>query len=182
MLRKFDHTTQWAVTYALATIDLPAVKRAVLDPFFSDEAAYAHSTEERLQHYKCLAYLIGLLRWQDPVARQFLLVRCMLEAGDAALAAVAIDALARLADRRDKPVLERIAMGCPDSEFMPCFKYLSPADQVYLQRKATDALAVVGDAESIALLRENRGDPANWSPELEQALYRASEEIYWRLR
>ncbi len=182
LLRKLDQATQWAVTYALATIDLPAVKRAVLDPFFSDEAAYAQSEEERLQHYKCLAYLIGLLRWQDPIARQFLLQRGMLEAEDAMLAAVSIDALARLADRRDKPVLERVAMGCPDSDIMPCFKYLSPADQVYLQRKATDALAVVGDAESIALLRENRGDPANWSPELEQALYRASEEIYWRLR
>ncbi|MFZ2359005.1 MAG: CHAT domain-containing protein [Anaerolineae bacterium] len=182
LLRKLDQATQWAVTYALATIDLPAVKRAVLDPFFSDEAAYVQSEEERLQHYKCLAYLIGLLRWQDPGARQFLLVRCLLEAADAMLAAVSIDALARLADRRDKPVLERIAMGCPDSDIMPCFKYLSPVDQLYLQRKATDALAVVGDAESVALLRENRGDPANWSPELEMALYRASEEIYWRLR
>ncbi|HSN75792.1 MAG TPA: hypothetical protein VL334_12015, partial [Anaerolineae bacterium] len=72
--------------------------------------------------------------------------------------------------------------GCPGKEILPCFKYLSVPDQVYLQRKATDALAVIGDAESIALLRENRGDPANWSPELELALYRASEEIYWRLR
>lgn len=182
LLRRLDQATQWAVTYALATIDLPTIKAALLDPFFSDEAAYIHSAEQRLQHYKCLAYLIGLLRWQDPAAHQFLLVRCMQEAEDATLAAVAIDALARLADRRDKPVLERIAMGCPDAEIMPCFKHLSPADQLYLQRKATDALAAVGDAESIALLRENRGDPANWSPELEQALYRASEEIYWRLR
>jgi hypothetical protein len=182
LVHKLDQATQWAVTYALATVDLPAVKRSVLDPFFGDEAAYIHNDEERLQHYKCLAYLTGLLRWQDPVARDFLLVRCMLEAEDAALAALAIDALARLADRRDKPALERIAMGCPGKEIMPCFKHLSAADQVYLQRKATDALAVVGDAESIALLRENRGDPANWSPELELALYRASEEIYWRLR
>lgn len=182
LMRKLDQATQWAVTYALATVDLPTVKAAVLAPFFSDESAYVQNEAQRLQHYKCLAYLIGLLRWQDPTARQFLLVRCMLETKDAALAAVAIDALARLADRRDKPLLERIAMGCPGAEVMPCFKFLSPADQVYLQRKATDALAVVGDAESIALLRENRGDPANWSPELEQALYRAGEEIYWRLR
>jgi hypothetical protein len=182
LLRRLDQATQWAVTYALATVDLPAVKRSVLDPFFGNEAAYIHSDEERLQHYKCLAYLAGLLRWQDPVARDFLLVRCMVEAEDAALAAVAIDALARLADRRDKPVLERIAMGCPGKEIMPCFKHLSAVDQVYLQRKATDALAVVGDAESIALLREQRSDPSNWSPELEQALYRASEEIYWRSR
>ncbi len=182
LLRRLDEATQWAVTYALATVDLPAVKRTVLDPFFSNEAAYVHSEKERLQHYKCLAYLIGLLRWQDPIAREFLLKRGMLEAEDAMLAAVSIDALARLADRRDKPMLERIAMGCPDSEFVPCFKHLTVQEQIYLQRKATDALAMVGDAESIALLRENRGDPANWSPELEMALYRASEEIYWRLR
>lgn len=182
LLRKLDQATQWAVAYALATIDLPTIKATVLDPFFSNEAAYVHSEEERLQHYKCLAYLIGLLRWQDPAAREFLRIRCLLEAEDAALAAVAIDALARLADRRDKPALERIAMGCPDAEFMPCFIYLSGEDQVYLQRKATDALAAVGDEESIARLRENRGDATNWSPELEQALYRASEEIYWRSR
>ena len=182
LLRKLDQATQWAVAYALATVDLPTVKAAVLDPFFSNETAYVDSEAGRLQHYKCLAYLIGLLRWQDPAARQFLRVRCLLEAEDAALAAVAIDALARLADRRDKPVLERIAMGCPDADIMPCFIHLNAEDQVYLQRKATDALANVGDEESIALLRENRGDAANWSPELEQALYRASEEIYWRSR
>ncbi len=182
LLRKLDEATLWAVTYALATVDLPAVQAAVLDPFFNDEVAYVNTAAERLQHYKSLAYLIGLLRWQAPIAREFLLVRCMLEAEDAALAAVAVDALARLADRSDKPLLERIAMGCPGAEIMPCFKYLSAEDQVYLQRKATDALAVVGDAESIALLRENRGDPTQWSPELELALYRTSEEIYWRLR
>jgi hypothetical protein len=182
LLRQLDQATQWAVTYSLATVDLPAVQRTVLDPFFSDESAYVHSDAHRVQHYKCLAYLIGLLRWQSPVAREHLLIRCLLEAEDAALAAVAIDALARLADRRDKPLLERIAMGCPGADIMPCFKYLGPEDQVYLQRKATDALAVVGDAESIALLRENSVVPANWSPELEQALYRASEEIYRRMR
>ncbi len=182
LVRKLDEATQWAVTYALATVDLPTVKEAVLDPFFGNEAAYIDSDSERLQHYKCLAYLIGLLRWQDPAAREFLLVRCIRETEDAALAAVAIDALARLADRRDKPLLERIAMGCPDADIMPCFDHLGAQDQVYLQRKATDALAVIGDAESIARLRENRGDAAQWSPELEQALYRASEEIYWRTR
>lgn len=194
--QKLDEATLWAVTYALATVDLPAVQRAVLDPFFSAEAATAGgprsetgpsdgvltAEDERLKHYKSLAYLIGLLRWQAPVAREFLLRRCMLESKDAKLAAVAIDALARLADRNDKPLLERIAMGCPDAEIMPCFKYLDREDQIYLQRKAIDALAAVGDGESIALLRENPGDSAHWSPELEMALYRTSEEIYWRLR
>jgi hypothetical protein len=182
LMRKVDEATQWAVAYALATVDLPAVQAAVLDPFFRNETAYFANDAERLQHYKALAYLIGLLRWQAPAAREFLVVRCMFEAEDATLAAVAIDALARLADRSDKPTLERIALGCPGAEIMPCFKYLSAEDQTYLQRKATDALAVVGDAESIALLRENRVDPATWSPELELALYRTSEEIYWRLR
>jgi hypothetical protein len=182
LIDKPEEATRWAVTYALATIDLPSVQAAVLDPFFSNDAAYVNSEEERLEYYKSLAYLIGLLRWQSPVAREFLLVRCLLESRKAALASVAIDALARLADRNDKRLLERIALGCPDAEIMPCFKYLSPEDQVYLQRKATDALAVVGDAESIVLLREGRGSEAPWSPELELALYRTSEEIYWRLR
>lgn len=172
--------SQWATAYALATVDLPAVKRAVIEPFLDQEAAMPQ-TPEANQIRKCLAYLIGLLRDQDARSRDFLVMRCIGATADPTLAAVAIDALARLADRRDKPLLEHIAAGQPDAGEMARFKSFNRTDQIYIQRKAIDALASVGDADSIALLRESGSDPGQWSPKLEEALYRASEEIYWRL-
>ena len=178
--RDLKPASHWATAYALATIDLPTVKRAVIGPFLDQEATSAE-TAQRQQLRKCLAYLIGLLRDQDTRSHDFLVQRCIRNTTDPTLAAVAIDALARLADRRDKPLLERLAAGNPGKGDMPHFKGLSPADQIYVQRKAIDALANVGDANSIALLRESRLDPGRWSPKLEEALYRASEEIYWRL-
>ena len=178
--RNLKPASHWATSYALATIDLPTVKRAVIGPFLDQEATAAQ-TAQRHQQRKCLAYLIGLLRDQDARSHDFLVQRCIRDTTDPTLAAVAIDALARLADRRDKPLLERLAAGNPSKGEMPHFKGLTPADQIYVQRKAIDALASVGDANSIALLRESRLDPSQWSPKLEEALYRASEEIYWRL-
>ncbi len=178
--RDLKPASHWATAYALATIDLPTVKRAVIGPFLDQEATSAE-TAQRQQLRKCLAYLIGLLRDQDARSHDFLVQRCIRNTTDPTLAAVAIDALARLADRRDKPLLERLAAGNPSKGDMPHFKGLTPADQIYVQRKAIDALANIGDANSIALLRESRLDPGRWSPKLEEALYRASEEIYWRL-
>ena len=178
--RDLKPASQWATAYALATVDLPSVKRAVIGPFLDREADASQGGQTNLRR-KCLAYLIGLLRDQDARSRDFLLRTCVRDTADPTLAAVAIDALARLADRRDKAMLEHIAAGTPTAEEMPNFKRLNPEDRLYVQRKATDALASVGDAGSIIWLRESRMDPSQWSPKLEEALYRASEEIYWRL-
>ena len=111
-------------TFALATIDLPTVKRTVIAPFLDQEATAAQTAQGQQQR-KGLTYLIGLLRDQDATSHDFLMQRCIRNTTDPTLAAVAIDALARLADRRDKPLLERLAAGSPSKDEMPHFKGLT---------------------------------------------------------
>ena len=177
---EMDEATHWAVAYALATVDLPTVRQAVLIPFVTNLDGLLRPAEEGLQQLKCLAYLIGLVRWQDQQARTFLLERCIRDTTDANLIAVAIDSLARLADTRDRPLMEAIALGRPPAEAAPSFAGLSAYNQNYLRRKAIEALTSLGNEASLANLRQHRGDRAGWNQELEQALYRTSEEIFWR--
>ncbi len=175
--------TLWAVTYALARLDLPTVKGAVLLPFFEWENELSPG-ETRDRHYKCMGYLIGLLRWQEEQARNFLVRRCMRETDVASLASVAISALGRLADPQDKLRLERIALGKFDDD-LPHFISAPSDDRAYLQSRAIGALASVGDLETVAKLRAVRQvakvDVSDWDPDMERVLQRSSEEIFWRL-
>ncbi len=119
--RNLKPASLWATSYALATIDLPTIKRAVIGPCLDQET----TTPQNAQHHqrrKCLAYLIGLLRDQDAKSHDFLVQRCVRDTTDPTLAAIAIDALARLADRRDKALLEHLAAGSPSAGEMPQFK------------------------------------------------------------
>lgn len=177
---EMDEATHWAVAYALATVDLPTVRQAVLIPLLNNLDTLLPPGARGLQQLKCLAYLIGLVRWQSPEARAFLLERCIRDAADPNLMAVAIDALARLADTRDRLLMEAIAQGEPPADAAPHFASFSAPNQQYLRRKAIDALASLGNEDSLANLRQRRGGPAGWNQDLEQALYRTSEEIFWR--
>jgi hypothetical protein len=175
--------TLWAVTYALARLDLPAVKEAVLLPFFEREnELFPGETPDR--HYKCMGYLIGLLRWQEEQARDFLMRECLKEARVASLASVAISALGRLADPQDKAMLEAIALG-EFGDYLPHLVSALPKDVAYLQHTAISALATIGDLKTVAMLRAHRQAAAvgvsDWDPAMEQVLYRTSEEIFWRL-
>jgi hypothetical protein len=175
--------TLWAVTYALARLDLPTVKGAVLLPFFEKIELFPDE-ETRDRHYKCTAYLIGLLRWQEEQARDFLERRCMRETHVVSLASVAISALGRLACPQDKSMLEAIALG-EFGHYLPHLASAPPNDMAYLQRKAIGALASVGDLRTVARVRADRRTAqaglSKWDPAMEQVLYRTSEEIYWRL-
>jgi hypothetical protein len=176
--------TLWAVTYALACLDLPTVKGAVLLPFFERENELFLDEETRDRHFKCTGYLIGLLRWQQEQARDFLVRRCMRETRVASLASVAISALGRLADPQDKSMLEAIALG-RFGDYLPHLVSAPPNDVAYLQRRAIGALASVGDLGTVAMLRADRRPAevafSHWDLATEQVLQRSSEEIFWRL-
>jgi hypothetical protein len=58
---------------------------------------------------------------------------------------------------------------------------LSPEDREYLQRKAIEALANLGDLSNVERLRRGARS-AKLKPELEKALFVTSEKIIWRLR
>jgi hypothetical protein len=183
---ELDDATMWAVTYALAIIDLPMVKEVVIDPFLKREAEPKPSAGERdrIRRRKCMAYLIGLLRWQEPEAYEFLEKRCLKGTEDIKLAAVAIFALGRLASEQDRDLLIKIAAG-EFEQVLPNLPTDNLKDLAYLQRTAVTALSGVGDLSTVATLREScksrAPDDSGLDPRLEEALYRTSEEIYWRL-
>ena len=183
---KLDDATMWAVTYALAIIDLPMVKVAVIDPFLKLEAEPKPSAggEDRIRRRKCMAYLIGLLRWQEDEAYEFLVNRCLKGTDDIKPAAVAIFALGRLANEEYRDLLIAIAAG-EFEKVLPNLPTDNLKDLAYLQRTAVTALSAVGDLSTVATLRERckslAPDDSGLDPNLEEALYRTSEEIFWRL-
>ncbi len=172
--------TRWAVTDALALLD-PAVvlQRAILPLLDADAAKLVDLAPEvwdrRANWYERLAYLIGMVRARELLPRQFL-ERCLGEFTDVWLTAKAVQSLGQMYERSYKGLFERIALG--DFEDIASSKKASEWDNKYLQRKAIEALANIGDRETLTRLRTQRTD---WGPELERIFYWTSEEIYWRL-
>jgi hypothetical protein len=173
--------TRWAVTDALALLDPVTVTQRAILPLLDSEAAEREGLEPRIWKaraawYERLAYLIGMVRARDPVTHDFL-GRCLYEFTDAWLTAKAIQSLGWMCEHSYKDLFEQIALGnFPDEVALS--KSSSEWDARYLQRKAIEALANVGDRETLTRLRAHRTD---WGPELERIFYWTSEEIYWRL-
>ncbi len=190
-----NEDTLWALAYALAMIDLPTVTRAMVEGGLwvgpgqaesmqplSDErvAAFFQEWSQRDEQQKFLAYLIGLTQWSDPHALHFLHENCLKQnTSRVNLAAVAIDALSRVGSAStDVPLLERIALGNWDDVLG--LRKPKAKDREYLQRKALEALASLGDIACVDRLRQH-ARLLKWSPSLERALYVTSEKIFWRL-
>ena len=153
--------------------------------------------ERRVAHwYERLAYLVGKIRTQDPVALAFL-DRCLHDLTRVETKAKAIQSVGWLQDRTKTRLLEYVAMGrfdeiesatqqeiraddeLEDQALKRGFKLgkVTPLQVKYLRLKAIEALAFIGDVDSLSLLREGRME---WDWELRQAFYWTSEEIYWR--
>jgi hypothetical protein len=197
--------TMWALTYALSMIDLPTVRRALVEgglwagvgdqtralplPQETEEtkepekrvAAFFREWSERGSRKKFLAYLIGLTQWQEQPALDFLREQCLRQNRDQCmLAAVAIEALSWVGSpAQDVLTLEKIALF--RWEGVLGLQELSPEDREYLQRKAIEALANLGDLSSVERLRKGERN-AKWTPGLERALFVTSEKIFWRMR
>lgn len=182
--------TMWAVAYALAMIDLPTVKQAIVEDGLgtglsqeesaaSQSDAFFRQWRRRGEKRKFLAYFIGLARWRDPQPLAFLYTQCLKKnSSHVTLAAVAIEALSRVGNpKQDVKLLEKIAVG--NWANVLGLKEISDADHEYLQRKAIDTLAILGDLACVDRLRQCSRSAA-WSPELERALFIASEKIFWR--
>lgn len=179
--------TRWALTDALALLDPVRVTRDVIVPLIEAGAA---------PWYGRVAYLIGMTRSQDPTALAFL-DRCLHELKRVSTKAQAIQSVGWLQDRTKTRLLEYVAMGRfdeieaasrrklrPDSDpeeqaLAKGFRLgaVSPEQIKFLRRSAIEALAQIGDAQSLDLLREGR---VQWDTELRRAFYWTSEEIYWR--
>jgi hypothetical protein len=173
--------TRWAVADALALHDPGWVARQAILPFLDEEIAKEDGIYDspawryRASQYERLAYLIGKIRAVEPAARDFLR-RCLFEFRSAGLKGRAIQSLGWLYDVRYKELFERIAAG-DLGEIAPAGDFAQD-DAIYLRRKAIEALANLGDRDTLTRLREGR---ASWARELEQAYYETSEEISWRM-
>ena len=79
-------------------------------------------------------------------------------------------------DRRHKKLFEEIALG--DFSKIAVGNGLSEQDATYLRLMAVEALANIGDEETLSRLRVQR---IEWPHEVEKAFYWTSEEIFWRM-
>lgn len=172
--------TRWAVTGALALLDPAMVTRRAVLPLLDADAAERQGLDprtwkRRANWYERLAYLIGRIRAQEPATRAFL-DRCLYQYKSVWLKGYAIQSLGWLYDRSYKGLFEEIAVG--DFHNIAVRKSL-PLEQVtYLRRMAMNALANIGDRDTLTRLRESRAD---WSAELQRVFYWTSEEIYSRV-
>ena len=173
--------TRWAAANALALLDPVEITNRAILPFLDADCAEQEGLEprawkRRADWYGRLAYLIGKVRAQDPTTRDFLDC-CLYEFKGVGLKGKAIQSLGWLYDRSYKDLFEEIAVG--DFCQVALRKRPSKQDKTYLRRKAIEALANIGDEDTLNRLRENRADWKN--PELARAFYWTSEEISWRL-
>ena len=173
--------TRWALTDALALLDPAVVTQRAILPFLDAEVAKREGLDprtwkRRAAWYERLAYLIGKVRARHPVTRDFL-ERCLYKFTGTWLTAKAVQSLGWMYERNYKDLFERIALG-DFSDGIALSTRASEQDAKYLQRKAIEALANIGDRDTLTRLRAKRTD---WGPELERIFYRTSEEIYWRL-
>ena len=154
-------------------------------------------------HRKCFVYLVGLLRLQDTDVHTFLRRECLWQTHDVRLAAGVIDTLGRIGNTGGGTLPELRGQRQAGSEALPGrLAEVMPelvklwrqrrrsvsvrSDQNYLRRKAIDALADLGDGDTIHILRQSDVQGlavagTAWEPEIQRALYRTIEQIYWRL-
>ena len=170
---------RWAATDALALLNPGVVTHRAILPLLDAgtaerEGLAPRTWKRRADWYERLAYLIGKIRAQTPVTHAFL-DRCLYEFTGVWLKAKAIQSLGWMYDHGYKDLFEQIAIG--DFSNVALRKHLHEEETVYLRRKAIQALANIGDQDTLAKLRAKRTD---WCPELERAFYWTSEEIHWR--
>lgn len=165
----------WAITDALATLDPERVmKEAILPMIESDKLGDIAKLNQRREQ---LIYLIGQLRHPNEKARAF--VEEVLKTPEAHIlqkgrAILAVSYLLPPDWEKWKTEFENVAL---NEENSVAKKVTPKMKGTYLRMKALQALAEIGDEETLKRLREKR---QHWPLDLERAFYSTSEEIIWR--
>ncbi|MGC9398883.1 MAG: CHAT domain-containing protein [Anaerolineae bacterium] len=157
-----------SVSTALTLIDPAQVTRRVVLPLLEEAEEEPRRLGPRLAN---LIYLIGRVRVPAQKARDFLR-RCLETCAPIHLKGLTIQSLGWLHAVEYKETFEAVALGA--FEALQLVGPLSDATQRYLQRKALEALAYLGDMETLKRLKQ---EAFTWDPELEMAFYRTHEEI-----
>lgn len=173
--------TRWAITDALALLDPEEVDQEVIGKLLPtrellDDEQFQVTTAQSARWNEMLIYLIGQLRNSDPRSRKYVEKFLSDPQASFALKGRAILALGTLNAQEWKDVFERVALG--DFETLNLDPKQFDKATVYLRIKALQALAEIGDRETLKVLRSRHKD---WPPEVERVFYFASEEISWRL-
>ncbi|HNT75947.1 MAG TPA: CHAT domain-containing protein [Anaerolineae bacterium] len=164
-------TVRRNVVTGLSLLDANTVAQQVVLPLLDPER-----TPDPTPWKPMLAYLIGKVCLQEPPARAFLYT-CLREDPDIQLKGLALQSLGWMYDLKSKQRFEDIALGDFSSLGLPEDAPPLPPDAQLLQRRALEALRVIGDAATLTRLQRR---PAALSPELEQAFYWTIEEIIVR--
>jgi hypothetical protein len=170
---------RWALTEALTLLDSAQVARRIILPLLDEAHARdqglidAGIWQRRVEFYPYLVYLIGRIRSQEPIILDFL-HNCINRPTDLPIMLGAIKALGTLYAVDNQKDFINLAKG----EFPEWLKLANAQEEIWLRRVAIEALGHIGDQGCIRQLQRKR---EHWPPELERALYLASQEIDWRL-
>jgi hypothetical protein len=180
-----EYETRWAITDALSLLDPAEVMNSVVyklipsreeledENFKIDQAPFA-------AWHEMLVLLIGQLRNPDSRARRFV-ERILTDEGmDFLIKGRAILSFGYLNEQGWKERFEQVALGEFDEIHLA--KDHRRRGDTYLRTKALQALAELGDQETLRRLRSFKGNGrTSWPPEVERVFYVTSEEINWRL-
>jgi HEAT repeat protein len=145
----------WAVTDALTLVDPARVAKEVILPFVDPATGVpvdlpGESQRPRRDRRRQLAYLIGKMKPRDTWAERYL-DHCIESLPDIALKGYAVRAFGDRLDTRAKPLLERLALG--DFSGIASDASWSDEDRLWLRQESVEALAQVGDSETVRRLR-----------------------------
>jgi HEAT repeat protein len=177
-----DSTTplpvRWAVADALAMTDPNWVTSQVVRPAIKDATGRPNGVQEEwLNRDKCLAYLIGLIRSQEPEAQTFLVEHCLKQVHDTRVWITAIAAIGRLANRDSRQLLQSIAMDAFFDQRLE--EYIANKnDRLHVRRKALEVLADLGDRGSVQALQDAGLDQ---DQELFETFYWMTSAVYQRI-
>jgi hypothetical protein len=170
---------RWALTKALTLLDSALVARRIILPLLDDAHARDQGLidteiwQRRAEYYPYIVYLIGRIRSQEPIILEFL-HNCISQPTDLPIMLGAIKALGTLYAVSNQQDFVKLAKG----EFPEWLTLADSQQEIWLRRAAIESLGHIGDQGCIRQLQEKR---EHWPPELERALYLASQEIDWRL-
>jgi len=189
-LETMPEATRWAVAHALVHLDDPETITRLIDGFLVHSNTRKTPPKKQAAQYRCIAYLIGRLRLQDPKYHDFLIDNCLKRSTDPQLWRIAIESLGWLADPQDRKLLEQVAIGQYDIFETDLQRKHRQTEKIavkeLLQQYAVTALAMVGNRDTIDELRKHLSSktdqPLTWHTGFKLAYFETSEQIHWRMQ
>ncbi|HKE03655.1 MAG TPA: hypothetical protein VKE91_06330, partial [Blastocatellia bacterium] len=180
-----ERETRWAITDALALLDPEEVMNLVVYKLIPsreqlEDEGFKICESSSADWHEMLILLIGQLRNPDSRARRFVERILADDHADYRLKGRAILAFGYLNEQSWKEKFEQVALG--DFDWIETPRGQRKQAEAYLRTKALQALAEIGDQETLRRLRSFKGDGhTSWPPEVERVFYITSEEINWRM-